>query len=161
MIWLLLGVGIYLLGVLPLAAKPKPLVGPVPAFVERVIDGDTIDVRARIWLGQEIRVRVRIRGVDAPEMKARCPVERELAVRARDYVTRAIAQRKISLTNISQGKYAGRVIASVALDTGETLAHALIRLKLGRAYRKGRRTGWCSALNSRSQAPLRNQSRSH
>ena len=42
--------------------------GPVSAVVERVVDGDTLDVRADIWLGQSLNVRVRIAGVDAPEL---------------------------------------------------------------------------------------------
>ena len=47
-------------------ARPNPLEGPVPAFVERVVDGDTLVVRARIWLGQELRIMVRVAGIDAP-----------------------------------------------------------------------------------------------
>ena len=33
------------------------LAGPIPARVLAVIDGDTIEVQARIWLGQEINTR--------------------------------------------------------------------------------------------------------
>ena len=51
----------------PLLAK-ESLAGPVPATVERVIDGDTLVVRARIWHGQEIIVRVRLANVDTPEL---------------------------------------------------------------------------------------------
>src|SRR5690348_9703714 len=61
------------------------LAGPVTAIVDRVVDGDTIQVRAQIWLGQSLTVRVRIEGVDAPELEARCPEERRMAEKARDY----------------------------------------------------------------------------
>ena len=65
-----------------LAPTPQRIVsegleGPVKATVERVIDGDTIEVRAFIWLGQSLLIRVRIDGVDAPELEARCSQERE------------------------------------------------------------------------------------
>ena len=48
------------------------LPGPVPARVIQVIDGDTIAVKARIWLNQELETRVRLEGVDAPELAGRC-----------------------------------------------------------------------------------------
>ncbi len=44
--------------------------GPVAAHVSRVIDGDTFEASAAIWLGQAITVRVRIAGIDAPELRA-------------------------------------------------------------------------------------------
>ena len=44
----------------------QTLAGPYTATVERVIDGDTLAVRVSMWIGQELRVLVRIRGVDAP-----------------------------------------------------------------------------------------------
>jgi micrococcal nuclease len=36
------------------AAEVLP--GPIPAVVTEVVDGDTIGVRARIWLGQQIQM---------------------------------------------------------------------------------------------------------
>ncbi|HEY4265726.1 MAG TPA: hypothetical protein VGM72_10435, partial [Micropepsaceae bacterium] len=63
-----------------LRVTAEALEGPVSAVVQRVVDGDTIEVRAAIWLGQSLTVRVRIDGVDAPELKARCPEERQLAI---------------------------------------------------------------------------------
>jgi endonuclease YncB( thermonuclease family) len=51
---------------------PGVLAGPVMARVIRVYDGDTILVRARIWVDQEIEIRVRLAGVDTPEIKGQC-----------------------------------------------------------------------------------------
>jgi len=62
----------------------EALAGPITATVERVIDGDTIDVRARIWLGQTVAVRVRIDKVNTPELETRCVEEDSVAVAARD-----------------------------------------------------------------------------
>ena len=39
---------------------------PGPAAVVRAIDGDTLDVRARVWVGNDITALVRRRGGDAP-----------------------------------------------------------------------------------------------
>ncbi|MCF6200223.1 MAG: thermonuclease family protein [Hyphomicrobiaceae bacterium] len=124
-------------------ARPKPLEGPIPAFVERVVDGDTLVVRARIWLGQELRIMVRVAGIDAPEMRARCDKERQLARSARYFVKRLIGQRKITLSDIRQGKYAGRVIATVTDKSGSSLSAQLLDANLARPYTRGRRKSWC------------------
>jgi len=124
-------------------SRPKALEGPIPAFVERVIDGDTLVVRARIWLGQELRIMVRINGIDAPEMRSRCEQERQLAISARRFVKRLVGQRKISLSRIHQGKYAGRVIAEVTDKNGTLLSTRLLKANLARPYKRGRRKGWC------------------
>jgi endonuclease YncB( thermonuclease family) len=42
-----------------------------PAEVVRVIDGDTFEARVRIWPGMDVTTRVRLRGIDAPELHAR------------------------------------------------------------------------------------------
>jgi micrococcal nuclease len=47
-----------------------------PAEVVRVIDGDTLEARVRIWPGMDVTTRVRLRGIDAPELHARCEGER-------------------------------------------------------------------------------------
>ena len=48
----------------------ETLPGPIPAEVLKVVDGDTLEVEARIWLGQGVQVSVRLRGVDTPELRA-------------------------------------------------------------------------------------------
>jgi endonuclease YncB( thermonuclease family) len=126
------------------AAAQDKLDGPVAAFVERVIDGDTLLVRARVWLEQEVRVLVRVGGIDAPELKGRCQHERRLALMARTFVENNLKNREIILKNIHHGKYAGRVIANVIYSSNIDLASELLRNKLVRQYRKGRRKAWCS-----------------
>ena len=59
--------GLWADGVANARAGGAAFKGPVAATVERVIDGDTIEVKAQIWIDQELRVAVRLAGVDAPE----------------------------------------------------------------------------------------------
>ena len=123
------------------ASASDRLPGPMPAVVERVIDGDTIEVRAAIWLDQEIKVAVRIDGVDAPELfRPRCPAEKAAGERARDFVESFFADRRASLSGISHDKYAGRVLASVRNAAGADLAAAL--LSSGNARNYGT-SDWC------------------
>ena len=127
----------------PAHAAPTRLDGPVPAEVDRVIDGDTLAVRAQIWLGLEITLRVRIRGIDAPELRGRCAAERHLARRARAYLRAATRKGTVILTEISGGKYYGRVIATVTTRQGQDIARALRRARLARPWRGGKRQEWC------------------
>ncbi len=117
--------------------------GPIPARVLRVIDGDTIVVRARIWLGQDIDTQVRLDGVDAPELKGQCSHERRLAEKARDLIQSHTIAGVVVLRKIKYGKYAGRVVARVDSIDGKELSQILIRAGLGRAYDGGRRLSWC------------------
>jgi len=118
------------------------LEGPVKATVERVVDGDTIEVRAVIWLGQSLLIRVRIDGVDAPELEARCPEERQKALAARDFLVRRLGGAAVKLTRVTYDKYGGRVRASVA-DTQGDVGEALLAGGFARPYFGGRREPWC------------------
>lgn len=53
------------------------------AQVLHVIDGDTFEARVHLWQGLDITTRIRLRGVDAPELKARCFEELRMAQAAR------------------------------------------------------------------------------
>ena len=117
--------------------------GPIPARVKGVIDGDTLQVRARIWLGQEVETRVRLQGVDAPELSGGCLSARRLALRAWDFVRALAAGGRVILSRISYGKYAGRVLARVRVPGGEDFSEALIAAGLARPYDGGRRRPWC------------------
>ena len=119
--------------------------GPIPAEVLRVLDGDTIVVRARIWLGQDIETRVRLEGVDAPELNGKCETERRLARKARDLTASLSDGGKVILSDIQYGKYAGRVVARVHAPGGEDFSGTLLRNGLGRAYDGRRRQSWCEA----------------
>ena len=116
--------------------------GPVSAHVTHVIDGDTFEAAALIWLGEAIDVRVRIEGIDAPELHARCAKERDRAEAARDYLARRIEGGDVRLSQVHYDKYGGRVDATVEDGQG-SIAAAMIRAQLARPYRGGRRAGWC------------------
>ena len=127
----------------PLLAR-EPLPGPVPATVLRVIDGDSLVVRATIWLGQELETTVRLLGVDTPELRGDCGQERSLATRSRAFTAGLAATgAEISLSDIQLGKFAGRVLARVETAGGVDIGQALIDAGLARIYSGGRRLSWC------------------
>jgi endonuclease YncB( thermonuclease family) len=132
------------------ATAAEVLPGPVAAEVLAVPDGDTLVVRARIWIGQAVEVKVRLAGIDAPEMKGRCESERALARAARDRLARSAAVGgTVTLTDIRYGKYAGRVLARISDGAGADLGAALVAAGLARPYSGGRRTPWCPRTAAR------------
>ncbi len=127
----------------PPGASREVLPGPVVARVLAVVDGDTLVVRARIWLGQALDTKVRLAGVDAPELNGRCEAERRRAAAARSLVRELVAGGEVVLKDIQFGKYAGRVVARVETPAGRDLGQALLAAGLARPYRGGRRESWC------------------
>lgn len=125
------------------ATPREVLPGPVPAELVRVVDGDTVLVSARIWLGQRVTVSVRLAGIDAPEMRGRCASERARARQARDFLARRLAAGRIALADIQYGKFAGRVVARLLDGDGADLGAALLAAGLARPYAGRRRGSWC------------------
>jgi len=119
------------------------LAGPVPAQVLRVLDGDTIEVRARLWLDQSLETAVRLRGVDAPEIRGRCEVEVMLARRAKEFIEGKITNADVMLYDIQHDKYSRRVVARVAGGGVTDLSAALIKAGHAVPYAGAARKPWC------------------
>lgn len=134
-----LGVG----GVALLAPDPDLLPGPVPARLLEVVDGDTLRVRALVWIDLELETLVRLRGIDTPELRGKCEAEKARARAAREALVALAGQGPVALTQVEYEKYAGRVLADVAGADGGDLAQALIAAGHARAYAGGERQGWC------------------
>ena len=133
---------VVLLSSLPLQAK-ETFRGPVSARVLKVIDGDTLDVQVQVWLGQHIQTRVRLMGIDTPEMRGKCSSEKALAEKAKNFLSEQVSNDTLLLKNIHYGKYAGRILADVELENGKNLSELIIRHGYARPYRGGKRQGWC------------------
>ncbi len=123
-----------------LAATDR-LTGPVSAEVLRVIDGDTIAVKALIWPDQQVEVKVRLAKIDAPELfRPSCEREKQIARKASEFVKNQIGNQ-VQLTDIRLGKYAGRVIANINTGSGQDLGRLLLQAKLARSA--GEVDNWC------------------
>lgn len=127
------------------AAPYSELAGPVEAQVLQVVDGDSLRVRARIWLSQDVETVVRLDGIDAPELRGRCEEEKQRAVAARAFLEEYVAavEGAVMLRDVSQDKYGGRVVATVVDLDGTDFGKALIEAGLARAYDGGARGSWC------------------
>ena len=116
------------------------------AIVSKVIsvyDGDTfrvdIDSLPPI-VGKNIPIR--LNGVDTPEIQGKCQYEQDLALKARDFVRKRLANAKeIKLTKLQRGKYF-RVVADVMVD-GVSLEKVLLDNELAYKYTGGKKSSWC------------------
>ena len=115
----------------------------VTAQVTKLIDGDTFSVKAEIWPDITYSGKIRVLGVDTPELNGKCNQEKKLAIAARDFVENLLADRTVTLTEMQDGFYSGRVLARVQLASGQNLASLLIRRGYGRPWKKGERINWC------------------
>ena len=118
-------------------------------IVSRVIsvyDGDTfrvdIDSLPPI-VGKNIPIR--LNGVDTPEIRGKCEYEKDLAIKARDFVRNKLANAKeIKLNNLQRGKYF-RVVANVIVD-GVSLEQELLENELAYKYTGGKKSSWCNVM---------------
>lgn len=131
------------------AAAREILAGPVPARVVEIVDGDTLVVRARIWLGHDVETRVRLAGIDAPELKGKCPRERSLARAARAFLAARLDGASVMLRDVRYGKYAGRVLARLETAADGDIGAALLAAGLARPYEGRRRLSWCETAEGR------------
>ena len=113
------------------------------AEVLRVIDGDTFEARVHLWPGLDITTRVRLRGIDAPELRARCVDERAQAEAARDALRTILDQGEVRIAHVVLDKFGGRVIADAFTRTTPDVSAALLETGVARRYGGGRRDGWC------------------
>jgi len=117
------------------------VIGVFAALVLSVTDGDTFRVRIPVWDNVEVVTAVRIRGIDTPEIKGKCPAEKAMALEAKARLT-ALLNGPVQLLHVDPDKYAGRVDADVLVD-GKSVAAVLIAEGLARPYTGGARQGWC------------------
>jgi endonuclease YncB( thermonuclease family) len=124
--------------------QAKPQYGTVTVSkVISVYDGDTFRVNIDSLpsiVGKNIPIRVN--GIDTPEIRGKCQYEKNLALKARDFVRNKLANAKeIKLTNLQRGKYF-RVVANVLVD-GVSLEQELLDNELAYEYSGGKKLSWC------------------
>jgi len=105
-------------------------------LVDRVIDGDTIDLLVDLGFKTMIHLRVRLYGVDTPELNSRDEEQRKLAKLAKRYVQKQCPEGStVYLYAYKTGKY-GRWLGTVFndADAEKSINDLLIDEKLARAY---------------------------
>ena len=115
-----------------------------PVDVIRTIDGDTFEARVHLAPGLDLTTRVRLRGIDAPELKASCAQELQMAEAATGALRALLGEGDVTIFNIGPDKYAGRVVADVATRRTGNVSTAMLAAGHARSYGGGHRNGWCA-----------------
>jgi endonuclease YncB( thermonuclease family) len=114
--------------------------------IKSIYDGDTITLKCmRDFKCHKNALKVRIMGVDTPEIKGKCRKEKVLARKAKQFTVAFVrTSGEIVLSYDEYNKYDryGRLLAYLSVD-GKDLSESLIENKLGRRYDGGKRRGWC------------------
>lgn len=111
--------------------------------IVRTIDGDTFLARLHQPGGRDLVARVRLRGIDAPEMKASCQSELDKAEAATEALRNLLGQGGVTIYNLGSEKY-GRVLADVATKRTANVSAAMLAGGYARSYNGGHREGWCT-----------------
>lgn len=103
----------------------------------RVIDGDTIQIRSE---------KIRVLGIDAPEIKGNCEAEVRRAYEAKNRVITLISGQQITIDRQGADKYR-RTLATVKVgntDMGEILMSEGLARKWEKKWRPGLDEMWCA-----------------
>jgi endonuclease YncB( thermonuclease family) len=114
-----------------------------PVDVVRTIDGDTFEARVHLSPDLNLTTRVRLRGIDAPELKASCSQELQMAEAATGALRALLGEGDVAIFNVGPDKYSGRVVAEVATRRTGNVSTAMLAAGHARRYGGGHRNGWC------------------
>jgi endonuclease YncB( thermonuclease family) len=112
--------------------------------VIRTIDGDTFEARVHLESGLDLNTRVRLRGIDAPELKASCPQELRMAEAATGVLRALLSEGDVRVFNIGPDKYSGRVVADVVTRRTGNVSTAMLAAGHAHRYNGGHRESWCA-----------------
>lgn len=88
------------------------------AQVDRVVDGDTVDLIIDLGFDVLHKVRIRLHGVNAPESRTRDLEEKALGLAAKDYVSNWLTESDavyVKTLKDGTGKY-GRILGYIYAD---------------------------------------------
>ena len=111
----------------------------------RVIDGDTIDVRADLGFDVSLKLRLRFAGINTPESRTRNLEEKALGLAAKARLKEILESAdSIEFESFGKGKF-GRVLATpyvVNNDKRTDVCQLLVREDHARLYDGGKREPW-------------------
>ena len=95
------------------------------AEVDRVVDGDTVDVLLDLSFGVYRKGRLRANGIDTPESRTRNLEEKKLGLAAKERLIQLCGE-ELQLLSLGKGKY-GRILGIPHTKEGEDICQILIK----------------------------------
>lgn len=108
--------------------------------VRKIVDGDTLDLELDLGFSISIRQRVRLKGIDTPEIASKDAGDRERAKAAREFTAAWCSrQAEIRAETTKDDKY-GRMLAELVGDGGCRLTEDLLAARLAKRYGRAMRS---------------------
>lgn len=114
--------------------------------ITKIYDGDTFNFIAPMMPVPLNAMKVRIRGIDAPEKggRARCQSEKDMAIKAYDkLVLIKGASSWAELSNLSWDKYGGRIVADAKINGLDVKTEMLKEHLVVEYSGSGKKQDWC------------------
>lgn len=109
------------------------------AIITKVVDGDTVDANIDLGFYVQAQVRLRLAGINAQETNDPDPVKRESGMKAKQYLSSLLTNKKVTLTTYKTDKY-GRWLADIFLGVSNTsMSNVLINEGFAVPYEGGPR----------------------
>jgi micrococcal nuclease len=90
------------------------------ARITNVVDGDTVDAVVDVGFKMTAMLRLRLLGVNTPELKSSDPVERQKAMQAKDYVYASLMNQDVIIKTQKSDAF-GRYLATIYFRVGNVV----------------------------------------
>lgn len=115
------------------SATPEPYVYRLKA-VAKVVDGDTVDLDLDLGFSITLRQRVRLYGIDAPELRSKDPIEKAKGQESQAFVVQWFQQPGPVLVRTTKEEKYGRMLADCHREGAPSLCTELLERGLARPY---------------------------
>ena len=94
--------------------------------IVKVIDGDTVDILIDLGFSVYHKERVRLSGIDTPEMNSKNVLEKEIAKKAKTFITTWLKEQKnLTIKTYKDDKY-GRLLGEIFGNGGVCVNNLLM-----------------------------------
>jgi micrococcal nuclease len=115
------------------ARTPEPFVYRLKA-VAKVVDGDTVDLDLDLGFSITLRQRVRLYGIDAPEVRTKDPIEKAKGLASQAFVSQWFERGGDVLVRTSKEEKYGRMLADCYREGEPSLCTELLERGLAKPY---------------------------
>jgi micrococcal nuclease len=115
------------------ATSPEPYVYRLKA-VAKVVDGDTVDFDLDLGFSLTLRQRVRLYGIDAPELRSKDPIEKAKGQESQAFVVQWFQQPGPVLVRTTKEEKVGRMLADCYREGAPSLCTELLQRGLAAPY---------------------------
>jgi micrococcal nuclease len=115
------------------AQAPEPFIYRLKAMA-KVVDGDTVDLDLDLGFSLTLRQRVRLYGIDAPELRSKDPQEKIKGQESQAFVSQWFERAGTVLVRTTKEEKYGRMLADCYRDGAPSLCTELLERGLARPY---------------------------